>query len=350
MLSRFWIRIFRFIFMAWALIAMSSQASNIVVEPLARPAVDVVHPEQGFLIDIESVAGALVAVGERGLILKSSDGINWNQLSSPVSTGLTALSFMDEKNGVAVGHGGTVLGTTDAGLTWRLILDGRQAAQIVMDYAAQTGINGYKNFAKMLVADGPDKPFFDVVPISSNHFIVVGAYGLAFETFDFGKTWKPLVFDLGNDEQLHIYAAKKRGERIVLVGEFGLVIQSLDDGETWNKLNVPYDGSFFTVELPSDSEILIAGLKGNVWRSNNLGGVWENLSIPINATITSSRLISSGRIMLANQSGIIFNYEDEKISIFDMENLPPINNFILTDESIVALSVQGIRLINVISK
>jgi photosystem II stability/assembly factor-like uncharacterized protein len=82
----------------------------------------------------------LVAAGERGIVLLSDDGGNsWHQAQVPVSTTLTALQFVDPRNGWAVGHLGVVLQTTDAGATWTLQLDGQRAAALAVNGAQNGG-------------------------------------------------------------------------------------------------------------------------------------------------------------------------------------------------------------------
>ena len=82
------------------------------VDPLDAPA-DAIPARSA-----ESDAGGgesrkpLVAVGQRGHVVYSTDsGASWKQASVPVSSDLTAVFFVDDKQGWAVGHDGVILHT-----------------------------------------------------------------------------------------------------------------------------------------------------------------------------------------------------------------------------------------------
>ena len=282
-----------------------------VAEALQRPALLVRDPAHAVLLNAAWAGHRIVAVGERGIIAVSDDeGKRWKQIAAPVSVSLTGVRFADERNGVAIGHGGVVLTTADAGNTWGVRLDGKQAARIVADAAQSAGDAAMVRVAEQLKADGADKPFFDVVLFDRGQMLVVGAYGLAFYSDDGGAHWTSWMGRLDNPRALHLYAARRRGDSVVLVGEQGLLLASADQGKTFKRLEAPYKGSFFTVELPTSGEILVAGLRGNVWRSPDNGASWAQVKSPMPATITASATAADGSVLLANQAGFILRARD----------------------------------------
>src|SRR3546814_11415856 len=72
------------------------------------------------LLGIAIVDGHLAAVGQQGVILRSADGKNWQQVPSPVSSMLTRVRFLDARHGWIVGYAGTVLGSVDGGTSWKI--------------------------------------------------------------------------------------------------------------------------------------------------------------------------------------------------------------------------------------
>ena len=69
--------------------------------------------------DIHAAPGLLCLVGEFGHIKVSQDnGATWNDAPAPVKSSLMSVAFRDARNGVAVGLGGLVLSTHDAGISW----------------------------------------------------------------------------------------------------------------------------------------------------------------------------------------------------------------------------------------
>ena len=86
--------------------------------PLEVPAISSKFAAESPLIGIAKAGGRIVAVGLRGHIVYSDDGGKlWTQAQVPVSSDLVSISFPDEKNGWATGHGGVVLHTGDGGKT-----------------------------------------------------------------------------------------------------------------------------------------------------------------------------------------------------------------------------------------
>src|SRR5262245_59197320 len=115
--------------------AQAAQAPR-PVDALQQSAERVREPQRAIYLAAARAGERLVAVGERGLIALSDDGgVHWRQAPSPVSASLTGVQFASAKVGWAIGHYGVVLGTRDGGETWSLLLDGRRAAQAMLDSA-----------------------------------------------------------------------------------------------------------------------------------------------------------------------------------------------------------------------
>jgi len=291
---------------AMSLLACSAAfaAPQVPVGPaLERPAVASRQAPRSVLLGAAQAGARLVAVGERGIVLLSDDdGARWAQVPVPVSVSLTAVRFADERHGWAVGHGGVILHTQDGGQRWVRQFDGLAAAKAVLDDARKRGTDVRE--AERLVAEGADKPFFDLHFFDARRGIVVGAYNLAFATEDGGQTWQPIGQRLDNPKALHLYTLRARGNTVLIAGEQGLVLRSEDAGQTFKRITTPYTGSYFTAELPAAGGVVLAGLRGNVWRSRD-GSAWANAGTAMPVSFTAS--VSSGAdVLLANQGGALF--------------------------------------------
>lgn len=339
--------LFPYVAVAVTAVAVAAQAAP-VGPALERPAVPTAAAARSVLQGAAQAGPRLVAVGERGIVVLSDDqGKTWRQVSVPVSVGLTAVRFVDAQHGWITGHGGVVLATIDGGQRWVKQLDGLQAAQLLLKDAQASGDAKALAEAERLVADGADKPFLDAHFFDARHGIVVGAYNLAFETWDGGQRWQPISRRLDNPKALHLYAVRVRGDEVVIVGEQGLVLRSTDRAQRFTRLNLPYQGSFFTAELPGATEIVVAGLRGNAWSSLNGGLSWQLLtsSLPVQASFIASALDEQGRLLLANQAGMVLRAEGRskgQVLVPTSVKLPPLTGLLKqADGQALALTLAG---------
>ena len=77
---------------------------------------------KALILDVAEIGDRLVAVGEFGHIIYSDDrGESWVQAKNvPTRNTITAITFLDDKTGFAVGHDATILKTEDGGESWSL--------------------------------------------------------------------------------------------------------------------------------------------------------------------------------------------------------------------------------------
>lgn len=315
---------------------------------LDRPAVAAHAPSRAVLLGAALAGTRWVAVGERGLAVVSDDrGQTWRQAQVPVSVTLTAVAFADAQRGYATGHGGTVLGSSDGGLTWARLLDGRAIASMMREAAERSADESRRKAAERMLADGPDKPLLDLVVTSPTEAFAVGAYGLALATSDGGKTWSLASELLENPKGLHLYAVRRRDRVVVIAGEQGLLLRSENGGRSFRRLATPYQGSFFTLELPSETEIVTAGMRGNVWRSADAGGSWQQLPLPWPAAVTGSSLRADGSFILASQAGQLIAGTGASLEVLTFPPLPPLTGVLpVPGEKLLALSLQGVHVLS----
>lgn len=330
--------------MAAVMAALAAPAAAAPVGPaLDRPALASRHAEHAVLVGAALAGERIVALGERGIVVLSDDGgKTWRQAKVPVSTTLTALRFADAKNGFAVGHAGTVLATSDGGETWTRLLDGKRIADLALQAAQAGGDAAALKEAQRLVADGADKPLLDLWVFDAKRVLVVGAYGLAFETHDGGQSWTPWMARLDNPKGLHLNAVRAQGDTLLIAGEQGLVLHSADGGRSWQRLTLPYKGSFFTAEMSSAQDWVVAGLRGNVWRTADKGASWQALAAPMPVSITGSALGQGGTLWFVNQAGFVLALRDGVLVPLNRAPLAPLNGVLaLADGRLLALSIHG---------
>ncbi|WP_395700164.1 WD40/YVTN/BNR-like repeat-containing protein [Aquabacterium sp.] len=312
-------------------------------DALDRPAVAVRQVERAVLIGAAQAGPRLVAVGERGLVALSDDGLHWTQAPTPVSVTLTAVRFADATHGVAVGHGGTVLATSDGGRSWTRKLDGRRLAQIALETARAANDARALKEAERLVAEGADKPLLDLLMLDAQRWIVVGAYGFAFATDDGGAHWASWMPRLDNPKGLHLYTLRRQGDTLLMAGEQGLVLLSQDGGRSFRRVETPYKGSIFSAEFTAANEIVLAGLRGQAWRSADGGASWAALASPMPVSITATALAADGALLAANQAGFVMALRGDRFVPLNRAPLPPLNGLLpRAGAPLLALGVQGV--------
>jgi photosystem II stability/assembly factor-like uncharacterized protein len=262
---------------AWLLVAPAASAQEEAAIEYSQPARLVT---KALALDGAAVDDALVAVGERGHILVSTDaGGSWAQSEVPTRSMLTAVHFDNRQLGWAVGHDSVIIRTTDGGSSWE----------------------------RVYWAPEDEAPFFDVWFRDADYGIAIGAYGSFFETFDGGTTWSSRWIS-EDDWHLHQLAALPSGE-MYIAAEAGSVYRSDDGGENWVTLTSPYEGSFFGV-LAVEDAILIFGLRGHLFRSEDRGETWQDIDTGTVAMLTDGVVLADGTVVIVGLGGTVLASSD----------------------------------------
>lgn len=233
---------------------------------------------KSLLLDLEDTGSGLIAVGERGHILLSQDGTDWDQSDVPTRATLTALDCADAQTCWAVGHDAAILKTSDGGKTW----------------------------TKQYFEPELEKPFLDVLFFNAQHGIAIGAYGLFKETVDGGNTWNEFNTDI-RAEEWHFNAVIQLGNgNLLLVGETGGIATSTDGGVTWVQQESPYEGSYFGALPIGESGAVIFGLRGNAYISPDpVRGGWTRIETGTVQGLLGGTLLPNGDFLIVGNNGTI---------------------------------------------
>lgn len=244
----------------------------------ARPAEVMPLASRSLLLGLANTGKHLIAVGDRGTIVVSNDSVNWAQVAAPVRATLTAVNFVDQNNGWAVGHDAVILHSKDAGRTWVL-----------------------QNFQPEL-----EKPLFDVLFTDASNGVAIGAYGLFLETHDGGASWVESDAPPVREEELHLNAITRLGNGdFFLVGETGMMGVSAD-GKTWERLAAPYEGSLYGAVRRGEKGALIYGLRGNVYTTDDVrSGAWTRVEMGTVASFFGATALPSGDVAMVGLAGEI---------------------------------------------
>ena len=267
-----------------------------------------------------AVSGSnLVAVGPRGVILRSADsGGAWQQVMLPISADLTSVRFSNASTAWAVGHDSVILKSPDSGATWTVVLDGRRLLKSLREAAQRDPRLAQEVDRTMAQSATPDvwpSALLDLMFLDANRGFVVGAFGLLLVTTDGGKTWQAVMDRADNERQFHLYAIRGDAKRPYIAGEQGLLLRLDEAGQRFVKIETPYNGSYFGVEV-AGAQVLAYGLRGSAYLSPDEGKSWRRLETGTDANLVSAGL-SAGGLWLATQKGeiLVGDLTDTKLSL-----------------------------------
>lgn len=272
---------------------------------------------KNLLLDITTAGERLIAVGDRGHVLHSTDGNTWTQSPAPVRAALTAVSFADAQNGWAVGHDATIIATRDGGMTWTL-----------------------QNFQPEL-----EKPFLDVVALSADSAVAVGAYGLMYRTTDAGKTWAEVDAPAVREEEFHFNSITRLADgSLFIAGEQGMMGIAAD-GENWTRLTSPYESSLFGALPMGEKGALVFGLRGNVFISDDAGaGNWREINSGTVASMFGGTRLADGRAVLAGLNGALIVVDAAGTpSLLKSEKGTPLSALIGSGDGVIAVGESGVQ-------
>lgn len=231
------------------------------------------------LLDITSSGDRVVAVGERGHVVWSTDqGATWHQAKVvPTRATLTTVVAVGRRL-YAAGHDSVILTSSDGGDTWTRQYFDPERQQPIMDMWFADEANG----------------------------LAIGAYGLMLQTVDGGQTWDDWAVNDEDDAHLNNIVEMPDGT-LLIAAEAGYAYRSTDAGDTWETLEFPYPGSMFGAAVAADGCILFYGLRGHLLRSCDGGDSWEELLSGTENTLAGGTAHAGGVLMVGN-SGVLVDY------------------------------------------
>ena len=169
---------------------------------------------------------------------------SWKKIlpPSPTSNQLVSLYFIDQTTGWAVGEYGTILKTTDAGDTWRII----EIPQLnyLRDVYFPTESTGY----------------------------IVGEDGLILKSIDSGETWFPQSSRFTNNLHQVLFEDELTGW---IIGEKGLILHTDNGGDTWKQQMSHSRENLNSITIYNEEIIYIVGDNKTILKSSNRGKDWE---------------------------------------------------------------------------
>ena len=269
----------------------------------------------------------LVAVGERGHVLLSDDqGAQWRQAAAvPTRATLTAVQAVDARALWAVGHGGSILRSTDAAEHWQRVKTDAEVGDVLLSIRVD--------------ADGRG--------------LAVGSFGVALRTRDGGASWQRERLVPGEVGERHLNRLFVAGGSTWLIAaEGGHVMRSDDSGERWQAVKTPYAGSLWSGLALADGALLACGMRGNVVRSSDGGRTWTHHAVAGAGSFTGAAQRADGLLALVGVDGTLVTSRDGGATLkpWVQEDRTTLTGAVfLASGALAVSSVAGVRILRALA-
>ncbi|MNZ65952.1 Ycf48-like protein precursor [compost metagenome] len=260
----------------------------------AVPAAPSSYATQATVLSATWANGRLVAVGDHGMVLLSDDrGRSFRQAGSvPLSSPLTGVSFVDAKQGWAVGHWGAILNSSDGGDSWQL----------------------------QRLSSEEDRPLFAVHFFNARQGVAVGLWSLVLTTDDGGKTWTeqalqaPPGYSRADLNLLGLFA--DHHGNLFATAERGQVLRSDDQGKSWRYLDTGYEGTLWSGVVLADGTLLVGGQRGTLLHGSADGQQWQRVSLKSKSSITDMA-VAGRQVVVVGLDGLMVRSGDGGLSFVE---------------------------------
>ena len=253
----------------------------------AVPATQTASANAATLLSVARAGERTVAVGDHGVVLLSDDhGGHFRQATSvPLATPLTGVSFVDARQGWAVGHWGAILATTDGGDTWQV----------------------------QRLSSAEDRPLFAVHFFNPQQGVAVGLWSLVLTTDDGGKHWTEQRLEAppgSKRADLNLMGLFADGEGcLYATAERGQLLRSDDQGKHWRYVDTGYSGTLWTGAVLGDGSLLVGGQRGTLLHGSADGARWQRVSLQSKSSVTAID-VSGQTVIAVGLDGLIVRSDD----------------------------------------
>jgi photosystem II stability/assembly factor-like uncharacterized protein len=312
---------------AATLLALHCVAAPVALaEKPSRYAAQVVNPDLTGVVTLPG--GIMLAYGTDSTVLRTRDGLTWEHAETPGHTDLSRIAAGDHGTQIAVGHGATLLRSTDAGRTWRAV----RMPSIESDLRAVVHLRGTRTWlaagtrGRILRSTDDGRQWTIVESHRDSEFLVLhedppsgtvllgGADGTIGLSTDGGISW--WLTTISMPAPVTPVTGFHRVDKLLLATSArGRFLLSQDDGLTWDLLQAGSD-AFFTgvAHDPANGSIVMSGHNGDVIRSLDGGRTWQGSEVVVDgrkAFLNGIGYHAASRTLLSVGPGGIVVHSDD---------------------------------------
>ena len=265
----------------------------------------------------------LILCGSLAYLGCSQDSVQfeWRQIESGTGEHLYGVDFVDAERGWAVGTAGTILSTTNGGMTWT-------AASVSKDTLTQvnfttpnngwlasigkvhyTGSGGASWGMQHQVRGTGKRPpgVLDLYFVSMTEGWAVGGSGTILHTKDGGSRWENHR-DLSDKHLWGVHFVDP--EHGWIVGEEGEVLHTQDGGKRWVRQRSNAEQPLFAVHFANPTHGWIVGTNGLILHTTDGGKTWLRQQTPVNQSLRDIAFRDENRGWAVGEKGLILHTTD----------------------------------------
>lgn len=247
-------------------------------------------PSSNTLLATDSYGSTVFAVGRVGTVLYSTNkGLTWSTGTSNTSYDLSDVSAISETKAVAIGAHSTIVRTTDGGKNWSVVSPTLNSATEV-----SYGLRG-------------------LTMASTTVGFAVGENGLTLKTTDGGASWSEITNPTGTSYSHLNDVASTSTSKLWVVGEGGHIYVSSNGGSTWTSQSSGTSQHLVTIVFTDSSHGWVSGENRLFLRTTNGGSTWSSVTISNLAsteTIDDIDFLNSNDGILSSTTGYLLQTSD----------------------------------------
>lgn len=278
-----------------------------------------------------------ILLGLAALLLASKAAAEPRQLLRGIAhQALFSVDF-DGKQGVAVGAGGQIMASADAGQSWQPQKSPSPLSLLGVAVKGPRAI-AVGQMGLLLVRDGqgpwrqlPSQTSERLMAVDMNArglAVAVGSFGTVLRSADGGASWVKANPDwgpmfaadtatLGDDFHPHLYGVKVGEDgSVVMAGELSIVMRSAYAGEDWRlsfrgaNAEGRADPSLFGLDIRGDGVGYAVGQSGLVLKTQDAGASWQPIHSGSNAILLSVKAGADRRVLITGMREMLQSEND----------------------------------------
>jgi photosystem II stability/assembly factor-like uncharacterized protein len=261
-----------------------------------------------------------IAIGNYGTLLKTTNaGVSWEHYFLEAPKNLTSLDIVDANTAFIAGDNGLVLKSTNAGSSW-----------ITLNTQCDTNLTGIKFYDQN---NGYAVGFFgtiikttnggsswtknafyyhnkDVDIIDSNNVFVVGDANTVIRTTNAGVNWFSVILSPSTECASITFTNSTTG---YIVGGYysnGRVYRTTDAGENWTNIYSDSSLGLLGVFFKDANTGFSVGYNGTIRKTTDAGNSWTTVSVDTKADLFDGYFINSNMGFIIGSGGKILRTSD----------------------------------------